>query len=85
MHNHTSAAAATTVAVTTTTNTDGDGDNNHNTSNNAYIYRLRERYHLEDLGGEDGRIILEWNLRNSVWRGWTGLIWFRIGTSCRLL
>jgi hypothetical protein len=39
---------------------------------------LRERNHLEDLGF-DRRIILKWNLNKLG--TWTGLTWFRIGTS----
>jgi hypothetical protein len=40
------------------------------------------------LGGPrrvDGRIILKWILNRQDGRAWTGLIWFRIGTSGGLL
>jgi hypothetical protein len=45
--------------------------------------KLREGIHLEDTV-IDSRIILEWILKKSVGRTWTGLIWLRIGTSGRL-
>jgi hypothetical protein len=32
-----------------------------------------------------GGVILEWILKKSVGRAWTGLIWLRIGTRLRLL
>jgi len=44
----------------------------------------RERNHLENLGVEGG-IILKWALEKWEGKAWTGLIWFRTGTGCRLL
>jgi hypothetical protein len=40
-----------------------------------------KRLHLEDLG-IDGNVILKY-LKGLCWgrRGWTGLVWLRIGTS----
>jgi hypothetical protein len=44
----------------------------------------KERYHWEDIDvGE--RIILRWILKRQDEVLWTGLIWFRIGTSGGLL
>jgi hypothetical protein len=40
---------------------------------------MRERDHLEDLGG-DVRIILRQILRKCDRGVWSGLIWLRIGT-----
>jgi hypothetical protein len=45
---------------------------------------LKGRDHSEDLG-VDGRIMLEWILRNQAGKVWTGCIWLRIGTSGRPL
>jgi hypothetical protein len=45
---------------------------------------LRERALLKDLG-VDGNIILEWILKRSDERAWTGLIWLRLRTSDGLL
>jgi hypothetical protein len=45
---------------------------------------LKESNNSEDLG-IDERIILESISGNSVWRVWTGFIWFRIGTGGGLL
>jgi hypothetical protein len=54
---------------------------------NAYrvlVGKREERDRLEDKG-VDGRIIFECTLNKSVGRAWTGLIWYRIGTSGELL
>ena len=45
---------------------------------------LAERDHFEDLG-IDGRIILKLFVRKSFRRLWTEVIWFRRGTSGRLV
>ena len=45
---------------------------------------LKEIDHLEDKG-VDGRIPLNWIIRKQGREAWTGLIWFRIGTSGGLL
>jgi len=39
-----------------------------------------ERYHLEDID-VDGKIILEWILKNSVWRSRKGRIGLRVGAN----
>jgi len=46
--------------------------------------KLRERYHLENLG-VDGRIISKWIFNKWDGEVWTGLIWLRIGTVGGLL
>jgi len=40
---------------------------------------MNERHRLQDPG-VDRRTILEWNLKKSVGKTWTGLIWLRRGT-----
>jgi hypothetical protein len=49
-----------------------------------WLRNLREIDNLEDEG-VDGMIILKWILKISVWRAWTGLIWFRTRRSDGLL
>jgi hypothetical protein len=49
-----------------------------------WLRKLKGRGHLEDLG-VDGKIILEWILGQYGGRVWTGLVYFRIGTSGGLL
>jgi hypothetical protein len=43
------------------------------------VGKLDVKSYLEDLG-VDGRIILKQILKKSIWKTWTGLIWFRIET-----
>jgi hypothetical protein len=45
---------------------------------------LKGRDHLEDMG-LDEKMILEWILEKQGGKGWTGVIWLRIGTSGGLL
>jgi hypothetical protein len=45
---------------------------------------LREGDHLEDPG-VDGDDDIKMDLQEVGWGAWTGLIWLRIGTGCRLL
>jgi hypothetical protein len=40
---------------------------------------LKERDHMKDTG-VDAKIILKWILKAYDGRGWSGLIWLRIGT-----
>jgi hypothetical protein len=47
-------------------------------------YNLKRRDHLEGLG-IDRRIILDCILGKEHGKVWTGCIWVRIGTICRLL
>jgi hypothetical protein len=48
------------------------------------VGNLSRIYHLEDLG-VDGRMILMWVLKKWHGKSWTGLMWFRIGTTGGLL
>ena len=49
----------------------------------GFLVVKSEKGHLEYLT-VDGRIILKCILNIWNWRAWTGVIWFRIGTSERL-
>jgi len=49
-----------------------------------WLRNPRKRDNLEGEG-VDGKIILKWILKVSIWRAWTGLIWFRTGTCDGLL
>jgi hypothetical protein len=40
--------------------------------------------HFNDEG-VGGRIILKWIIKKYIVGVWTGLMWFRMGTSCGLL
>jgi hypothetical protein len=49
------------------------------------VYKISKGRHCyEDLGKERS-IILEWILWKQGGKVWTGFIWLRIGTSCRML
>jgi hypothetical protein len=48
------------------------------------LKNLKGRDHLEDLD-IDERIILEWILRKSHGKVWTGFIWLRIQSTGRLV
>jgi hypothetical protein len=45
---------------------------------------LKGSSYSEELG-VDGRIMLDWIIREETGRVWTEFIWFRIGTSDELL